>query len=648
MKILHATIKNFLTIGEAKLELDNRGLLLIVGDNADDSSASSNGAGKSSLVDAICWALYGSTARDVSGDDVINETAKKDCYVHLHIEDGGKIYNITRHRKHKLFKNSLIVSTIDSSGKEIDLSRGTDKETQGVIIDIVGCSADVFTSAVYAGQEKMPDLPSMTDKTLKVLIEEAAGIQVLEEAHAIAKKRLGESKDAANVELGKITVLENAIANTAETIANAKAKATEFDDGKRDRARAHIGTATPYVEMLKTNKAHDVEAVKNSISKMRTKLAGFDSVEAERQKLNKELITHKEAQARLSTLYSSTADRVKKTLAEIQGVEKLEGTPCKECGKEYCGEDLHEAVNIRRASVDEGKKTLATIKAEHAENAKVVADVEAQIAKLQDKLQDKVDLEAKIRRFETQARDMQAENDKLDRAKEAVERIKGEAKAMMTQDNPFIAQISELEAKKAKYEAQKAAQQAIVEKAVSNVRLHEDAVRIYGPAGVRAHILDTVTPFLNARTNDYLGALSDGNAHATWTTLSSTAKGETKEKFSIAVSTDTGGSSFKKLSGGEKRKVRLATAMALQDLVASRATKPIQIFIADEIDYALDDNGLERLMTLLERKARERGTVLIISHQSGLRDWCDQVITVKKEEGYSTVSGDNLRVAVAA
>lgn len=53
---------------------------------------------------------------------------------------------------------------------------------------IVGCSADVFTSAVYAGQERMPDLPSMTDKTLKMLIEEAAGIEVLEAAHAIARK----------------------------------------------------------------------------------------------------------------------------------------------------------------------------------------------------------------------------------------------------------------------------------------------------------------------------------------------------------------------------------------------------------------------------------------------------------------------------
>lgn len=77
MKILKATFQNFLTLSEACLELDDRGLLLITGKNDDDTSANSNGAGKSSLVDGICWALYGTTARDVSGDDVVNETAKK-------------------------------------------------------------------------------------------------------------------------------------------------------------------------------------------------------------------------------------------------------------------------------------------------------------------------------------------------------------------------------------------------------------------------------------------------------------------------------------------------------------------------------------------------------------------------------------------
>jgi DNA repair exonuclease SbcCD ATPase subunit len=139
-----------------------------------------------------------------------------------------------------------------------------------------------------------------------------------------------------------------------------------------------------------------------------------------------------------------------------------------------------------------------------------------------------------------------------------------------------------------------------------------------------------------------LGALSDGNIHAVWATLTTTAKGDLKEKFNIEVTNDMGAESFAGLSGGEKRKVRLATAMALQDMVASRATKPINIAICDEIDHALDEAGLERLMTILERKGKEKGTVLIISHNS-LSDWCSDVITVTKSGGLAVVSGANER-----
>src|SRR5690606_21918673 len=58
----------------------------------------------------------------------------------------------------------------------------TDRLTQQVVEKIVGASRDVFRAAVYAGQEQMPDLPAMTDKNLKILIEEAAGVTLLEEA----------------------------------------------------------------------------------------------------------------------------------------------------------------------------------------------------------------------------------------------------------------------------------------------------------------------------------------------------------------------------------------------------------------------------------------------------------------------------------
>ncbi|MDN9032308.1 exonuclease, partial [Enterobacter hormaechei] len=74
--------------------------------------------------------------------------------------------------------------------------------------------------------------------------------------------------------------------------------------------------------------------------------------------------------------------------------------------------------------------------------------------------------------------------------------------------------------------------------------------------------------------------------------------------------------SFQTLSGGEKRKVRIACSLALQDLVASRVSKHIELFIGDEIDAALDTAALERLMGTLEAKARARGTVMIISHNA--------------------------------
>lgn len=122
-----------------------------------------------------------------------------------------------------------------------------------------------------------------------------------------------------------------------------------------------------------------------------------------------------------------------------------------------------------------------------------------------------------------------------------------------------------------------------------------------------------------------------------WSTLTESRTGELKEKFTIGVE-KYGTGTFASLSGGEKRKVRLATTLALQDLVSSRATKPIHLWIGDEIDTALDPAGLERLMTLLEMKAREKGTVLIVSHHD-LKDWVRDTVTVTMEGKSAKVEG---------
>lgn len=79
--------------------------------------------------------------------------------------------------------------------------------------------------------------------------------------------------------------------------------------------------------------------------------------------------------------------------------------------------------------------------------------------------------------------------------------------------------------------------------------------------------------------------------------------------------------------------------LALQDLVSARASKPINLLIADEIDDALDVSGLERLMSVMQEKAKAKGTILVISHND-LKSWIGNSITVVKRKGGSVVGED--------
>ena len=644
------SIANFLTIGNASLDLDDRGLILIQGENLDDTSANSNGSGKSSIVDAFCWVLFGETARGVSGDAVVNRTTKKDCRVATSIlDDDGSRYQIERFRKDAKEKNALLVHKTAKDGTHTTMTKGTDRETQEVVNGILGCSKEVFVAAIYAGQEQMPDLPGMTDKLLKVLIEEAAGISVLEQAHVIAKKKAGVAKEVTATmtrALDQITIQE---ANLNAQIVDSMARSTDFDATKRDRAKAKLSevlTVQKEIVALGVDEATQetkLLELRASIDVEKGELAAIKVAELEVNEASMHSLTQKHA------LDSATKDmdnkrKVLTTLvAEIKNLEALIGTPCGECGKEYCAHDLEAAKNARLTKAKELKAEYET-SISHRATCNAAADkAEIDWTALKAKVKNPTLISNSIQAKEDAFAAMKADAIRVKNLAHEIANIKTAANDILKEDNPFADLIEKQNKALTELLAKKTQAFHNKDKAEVAESIAADAVKVFGPSGVRAHILDTVTPFLNDRTRDYLGALSDGNIHATWSTLTKSAKGELKEKFSIAVTNDFGSETFAGLSGGEKRKVRLATALALQDLVASRATKPLRIFIGDEIDEALDASGLERLVGVLERKARDKGTVFIISHHD-LADWIDSVIYVKKEAGISSITGDTHKV----
>lgn len=644
------SIKNFLVIGEAEVDLHNCGLTLIEGRNEDDESANSNGAGKSSLVDALCWCLYGVTGRGVSGDAVINKKAKKECVVGVEVwTEGLNCYYIERGRKSKRLGNNLIVQHVIVDGNDVgsgcELTKTTVADTQALVNDLLGCSYEIFTSSIYAVQEKMPDLPALTDKNLKTLIEEAAGIDKLQKASVIAKENLNDKQNSLDVLNSKINSCGNEINSLKTIIKNTE---TERDSWKTKAIakRDQIKSEYDAIALERDEKASlllpvpELEKLEAEYRQIEAKLKEYGIEEANVRKLELNAQNKKSECITEKRLIDVAQNKINEIEQSIQNIHNKVGTACKECGKVYKEEDLTDAVNALQKDKEERQKAIlksfenfkklveeAKTEAIKASEARRKLSSPTELTKRQLEVGNKINCNTERKTEVSRLSKMLGEKTK------ALVEIEAE----LAGKNPFESMLTKLNDDLKSKDNHWATLASEAEMKQMEVYVAEEVNNLYGVKGIRAHILDTITPFLNERTAFYLNTLSDGEITATWQTLTKTAKGDFKEKFSIDVQSVKGANCFAGLSGGEKRKVRVATSMALQDLVASRAKKPIDLYIADEVDHALDASGLERMMSILEEKAKQFGTALVISHNS-LRDWIDNSIVVTKRDGISTVS----------
>lgn len=637
MKFLKLQVENFMALASAEVELDQRGLVLIQGVNSGDSSAASNGAGKSTLMNSLMWCLYGETAHGVKGDDVLSTGHEKNCRVMVTVEDEGKRYAIIRHRKHKEFKNRLIVR-----GEDGDMTKGKDTLTQEFVERLIGASKEVFMASIYASQEAMPDLPGMSDKNLKTIVEEAAGVDRLTRAYAIARERANAAAARMDVTKSKMDACLTLIETAQSEIEAAKASSDswERDRGERlDKARVDLAGAEvtlSEVVMEIRSLPEQIRDTENAIAGEHSKLASKEEHDAKLLKVRGAITEIRSSIRTSEAAQNESMNRARSFKTKAEEVGTKVGAPCVTCGKPYCEEDLS---TVKESFIEQARNEIGQAQASAAAVAQHKARLEKALgieSALVAATPDVSEIIARIERLTNELSALRHREREVVAVEAMVARARTDMNRIMAEVNPFLAVIKRhednLAANKSNHSVLKNELKSIQEQAL----LLEKARQVYSPAGVRSHILTSVTPFLNIRTAEYLNTLSDGNIVAEWSTMETTKKGEYRDKFNISVTKTGSSKSFQTLSGGEKRKVRIACSLALQDLVASRASKNIELFIGDEIDDALDTAGLERLMGILEAKARERGTVMIISHKE-MKSWFRETITVEVKEGRSYV-----------
>lgn len=163
----HIDIEGFLSIGKASIDLSENGLTLVSGKNTNpNDNSKSNGAGKSTIFEAIVYAVSGSTLRGTK--DVVNVNYPNGMKIELTLMRGDDVFKIVRAREHKEKKTGvwLYLNDEDVSGKSM-------KDCEDVIISYIPeLSSNIINSVVILGQGLPNRLTSFTPKKRKELLEE--------------------------------------------------------------------------------------------------------------------------------------------------------------------------------------------------------------------------------------------------------------------------------------------------------------------------------------------------------------------------------------------------------------------------------------------------------------------------------------------
>ena len=216
-----------MSVGNATqgIDFDRRDLTLVLGDNLDmGGDGSRNGTGKTTIINALSYALYGNALSNIRKDNLVNKTNGKNMLVTIDFEVNGIDYKIERGRKPNVLK--FYVGDIEQESKD-DNSQGDSRETQQEIERLLGMSHDMFKHIVALNTYTEPFL-ALKANDQRLMIEQLLGITLLSEKADRLKEAGKATKDAIVQEEFRIKAVTDANKRIQEQIENLKRRQTAW------------------------------------------------------------------------------------------------------------------------------------------------------------------------------------------------------------------------------------------------------------------------------------------------------------------------------------------------------------------------------------------------------------------------------------
>lgn len=618
-RVLEIEAQNFLSYEKlGPLVLDGRGVVLVDGVNRDDPDANSNGSGKSALIEALFYCLYGKTLRDMPVAEIVKRGSKGGAFVRVKaVVRGGQEIVITRSRKMK--------DRPDGLGIEIDGNAVQSVDLQADLLEMTGLPAALFSQVVIFGQEVSNVFASATDSERKALLENLCSGGQFEPVYAQAVIALNECAEAVNVVEGNLSRAIQKRADISLYLEEAKAREARYSEevkSELEKSEALVADYRKRLQDAKDFRDHQMDV----IEELEEKLSAFEEI-SERG-LWDELDRLQIEENDLKVEGRQVGDEIHRLSTRRAKLQDLENSQCPNCFQKVEGETvarLVQEIDVAHAEQLEKQERIVTSLREVVEQLEVAR-------KRRDELRERKSEFTAVQRNYDHAvhlrdnfrRDIAAIESQLEGTLKTIADLKNPAA------NPHTESVEQFEQSLALIESKISSMEERCEDAKSLLPYFKECSRLFGNQGLKTFLFDSLAPRITQLANEALQVLSSGTLSVEMTT----ERRASGEKISFKVNNALGAASYKGNSGGQKRKVDLAMCWAISQLVESK----VNLLVIDEAFDALDSTAGERVSQLLNQRVGSRGTILVITHRSEFRESFENIWTATRSGGNSVLS----------
>jgi len=559
--------KNFLSTGNQFTEIDflKHSTNLIIG---------TNGAGKSTVLDALTFSLFGKAFRKINKPQLINSINEKDCIVEVEFVINGTQWKVQRGIKPAIFKIWRDDNLLDQSAAANDQQKWLEQ-------NVLKMNYKSFTQIVILGSSTFVPFMQLTPGNRREVIEDLLDIRIFSSMNSVIKEKIRSVKESVKVlELKKESLLE-------------KVQMQEnFIDELENRAKNNIeDKETKIGQLLVEENEH---------------MGANEELERELKQLNQDLEKHSGATEKLRTL-GNLKGKISNKVSTITKEHKFftQNTVCP-----TCRQDIEETFRINRIEdaqnkakelqsgykeleqainkEEERERQFLTLSKEITSLTHGISKNNTQIAGCQRQVRD---LESEIQRITDQLANRNVEDDKLTSFKENLKTTYDE-----------LAQRKD------------------------TINYYDFSYSLLKDGGVKTKIIKKYLPLINQQVNKYLQLMDFYINFSLDEEFNETVQSPIHEDFSY--------SSF---SEGEKMRIDLALLFTWREVARMKNSVNTNLLIMDEVfDSSLDGMGTEEFLKII-RFVIQDANVFVISHKESLHDKFGDVIKFDKVKGFSRI-----------